>query len=191
MGNAGVQGQGGHRDASLPDSGIAHPLAERLELAVAQVGVTHPQQGGDRLLGRAGEVGVDHPREDVFPRLLGGSGGPVHVLRSVLAVVDQALLAEDPQHRADRRIGRLVRELAHDLAHGAVAATMEDLHHLPFASAQFLGAGLPGHRGLRIKVLLKNQHCGYLSTKAAPVKRWILGAGDLGLLAVRQVAVGK
>ena len=77
--------------------------------------------------------------EGVVAGFFGGRCGEVHVPRTVFLILDELLFAEDPEDGSDRRIGRRVRELSHDLGDGGLASTVQDLHDLPFTSGEVVG----------------------------------------------------
>ena len=71
---------------------------------------------------------------------------PVHEGQAVLHVRQMALLLEDPQHRADRRLGRRVGQRGQHVGGRRLPACVHGVHDLPLPAAQrFLR--LRSHRG--------------------------------------------
>src|SRR5215204_820376 len=114
-------------------------IAERVYLTVADVGIRHPEKRGDGLFGGSAEVGANDVLERVVAGFLGGCGGEIDVARSVFLVLDQLLLAQDPEDRADGRVRGRIREVFHDLGDGGLPSAVQDLHNLPFASGEVVG----------------------------------------------------
>jgi hypothetical protein len=140
--------------------GVYHPLPsaidglpEAVDVLVVHFDIGHPEESGDRLFGRAGEVRANHVSERVVAGRFGGDRREVDVARPVLLVAYESTLIEDSEDGADGRIGGRIGEIAHDLGDGGFAATVEDVHHLPFAAGEGGGGRLTrcgriGHREL-------------------------------------------
>src|SRR6476620_824390 len=111
-------------------------VAQPLDLVVADVDVGHAEERGDRLLGRSGEVGLHDVCEHILARRLGRRRRVVHETRAVFLEMDHLLLAEDPQYGSHGRVGGRIGEVAHDLGHRGLAASVEDVHDLPLAARQ-------------------------------------------------------
>src|SRR5688500_9021662 len=110
---------------ALPSA--ANGIPEAFDLTVADVHVREAEQGGDRVLRRAREVGANDVGEHVVARLLGGGGRVVHVAWAILLVPDQLLLLENPEDGAHGRVGGRIGEILHDLGDGRAVAPMEDV----------------------------------------------------------------
>src|SRR5207249_9327355 len=94
------------------------------------------EQRRDGLFGGA----VEESLKDVTQRgplgVVARDSGPVDVARAVLFVPDVPLVLENPQHRANGRVARRVRERLLHVGRRGAPVLIQNVEDLPLAAAQ-------------------------------------------------------
>src|SRR5688500_5044925 len=116
--------------------GLLDQRGQPVELFIGDVCSLLLDQRGHDVGGRAveerGEQLIERREAHFFPV----GGGEVHVTRAVMLMFHVALLLEDAERGADRRVaGRLSHGLEHFRGRG-LAAGEDDVHHLPLATTE-------------------------------------------------------
>src|SRR5207244_5061113 len=119
------------------------------------------------------EVSPDYVRQNIVARRLRRLGRIVDVAGTVLAVLDQILLAQNAEHRSHRRIRGWIGKVGHYLGDCRAGTAVEDVHNLSLSTREcgwcfvwFVRHQRSSHwfaRGSRtsasVRGMLKNQLC--------------------------------